>query len=282
MLENNVGGNVEAAATRPILSYQKLSIGDETAQYDDTIMANPTNARKTESNFILMSVLFSANHGCFNACLALAASRLGETGAWQSSILYISYTLSSLMGTTYLVKRLGARNALLLGMGLYCAYVGCFWVTKGLENDHRRVVVAYTGAGLGGMGASILWTAQGGYFSLAAKEHAKWLDQPLGESTASLAGIFAFLYLGGEVFLTLASSILVARTVSWETIFFIFTVIAVVSTLLFPMVIKDYPRDLEDYEVEDHLGSVFHKVTAASQLLWNDPKMKYMVNSLLS
>ena len=83
------------------------------------------------------------------------------------------------------------------------------------------------------------------------------------------------------MFLTLASSILVARTVSWETIFFIFTVIAVVSTLLFPMVIKDYPRDLEDYEVED-LGSVFHKVTAASQLLWNDPKMKYMVNSLVS
>jgi len=38
-------------------------------------------------NFTLLSILFSANHGCVVACLGLATARLGSTGAWQSGIL---------------------------------------------------------------------------------------------------------------------------------------------------------------------------------------------------
>lgn len=38
-------------------------------------------------NFILMSILFSANHGCVVACLSLATARLGSLGAYQSGLL---------------------------------------------------------------------------------------------------------------------------------------------------------------------------------------------------
>jgi len=45
------------------------------------------NPEKIVWNFALLSILFSANHGCVVACLGLATARLGSTGAWQSGIL---------------------------------------------------------------------------------------------------------------------------------------------------------------------------------------------------
>jgi len=40
------------------------------------------------ANFVLLSILFAANHGCVVACLGLATARLGSTtGAWQSGLL---------------------------------------------------------------------------------------------------------------------------------------------------------------------------------------------------
>jgi MFS family permease len=202
------------------------------------------------------------------ACLALATSRLGSTGAWQSGILYITYTASALLGATFIVKRFGARNSMWLGMALYCAYVACFYLATSLSNPK---LYAWTGAAIGGVGAGFLWTAQGSYFGKAAEEHAMWLQQPVSTSTASFAGIFAFLYLAEEVVLRLLSTVLLEVGVSWESIFGIYTAVTVVSTLAMPLV-RDYPRDVDPTHT-----TVFYKVTAAAQLLWKDPKMKYMI-----
>jgi hypothetical protein len=35
-------------------------------------------------NFIVLSILFSSNHGCVVACLSLATARLGSLGAYQN------------------------------------------------------------------------------------------------------------------------------------------------------------------------------------------------------
>ena len=107
---------VMATTTAPISSYQQLSVDEED---EGPSPADPVAARRTLLNFVLMSVLFSANHGCVFACLALASARLGSTGAWQSGILYITcYTASALLGATYIVKRAGARNSMWFGMAL--------------------------------------------------------------------------------------------------------------------------------------------------------------------
>jgi len=156
--------------------------------------------RKTAclSNFLLMSVLFSANHGCVVSCLALATTRLGgRVGAYQGGVLYASYTSSALLGATYVVKTLGARNALVTGMGAYVAYVSCFWFAAATNTaataaayasssdggtaaddasvllDWRGVVAALLGAAIGGAGAGFLWVAQGAYFARAAEEHSE-------------------------------------------------------------------------------------------------------------
>jgi len=84
---------------------------------------------------------------------------LGKIGAIQSGILFLSYTSSSLLGATYMSKKLGARNALICGTCLYCAYVGCFLFAT-LNNERTQAVAAVIGALVGGIGGGFIWTAQ--------------------------------------------------------------------------------------------------------------------------
>lgn len=213
-----------------------------------------------------MSKLFVA------ACLALATSRLGSTGAWQSGLLYLTYTLSAVLGATWIVKKFGARNAIGLGMLLYCVYVGCFWVATRYDALENQRLAAYTGAVVGGIGAGFLWTSQGSYFSQAAEVHAGHLHQSVSTSTSYFAGVFAFFYLAEELLLRLMSTILVP-ILTWESIFGLYTIIAVASTLAMPLVYNYVSHE----EVPESTTSAFYKITAAAQLLWKDPKMKYMI-----
>jgi hypothetical protein len=149
-------------------------------------------------------------------------------GAWQSGILYLACTLSALFGVTYIVKQLGARNSLVLGMSLYVAYGGCFVLALQQQSSRQEQIVwtAYSGAAIiGGIGTGFLWTAQGVYFSQAAEQHHQAalmrttteggeIDNAISSastsssSTGLLAGIFAFWYLAEEVALRLLSTLL--------------------------------------------------------------------------
>jgi hypothetical protein len=227
-----------------------------------------------------MALLFSANHGCVVSCLALASARLGAAGAKQSGILMMAYAASSLLGATYAVKTLGARNALMLGMGSYCFYVGCFYVATllGDDRDDLKVAAAYLGATIGGVGAGFLWTAQGTYFGLASQEYSRLLRTPVEESNAKLAGYFAFWYLFEELVMRMLSSVLLELNIaSWGAIFGIYTLVAVGSTLAMPCV-YDYPKTEDEGDDDDDSSAAFlRKATVAAKLLRDDPKMKHMI-----
>lgn len=216
---------------------------------------------------------------------------MGSVGALQSGILCLTYSASGILGATYVVKRYGPRNAMSLGMLCYCVYVGCFFVATRIGEKKGTEMVAYLGAAIGGIGAGFLWTAQGTFFGLASQDHAQKSQRPVEESTAKLAGIFAFLYLSEEVALKLLSfALLEFEIASWGTIFFIYTIVAVLSTLAMPM-IYDYPKTDDNnndannnndnegdggYDDNHDHESVFYKVTVALHLLIRDPKMKYV------
>lgn len=226
-------------------------------------------SNKTRNNFYLMALFFSTNHGCMVACLSLATARLGAVGAIQSGVLSLSYMASAVLGATYVVKRFGARNAMLTGMLLYCAYVACFWVATSYPAMEQ--VAALTGATIGGFGAGFLWTAQGSYLAMAAKHQAKESSTDLSECTSNLAGVFAFIYLIVELGIRFMPTVL-AGFVSWKSIYAIYTAIAF-SSAFGMLLVTDYGIDDE----ENPSTSVFYKVTAALQLLFKDPKMKYMI-----
>ena len=198
------------------------------------------SANRVFRNFLRMAMLFSANHGSTVACLALATARLGSVGAWQSGVLYITYTASSLLGATYITKQLGSRNAIMTGMLLYCVYVACFLVATRFKDIEKGA--ALVGAAIGGVGGGFLWTAQGAYFGQAAEEHARWLHQDVKLSTSYFAGIFAFVYLAEEVLLRfMSTALLETGRISWSIIFGVYTTVAIVSTLGMSLVYK-YPR----------------------------------------
>ena len=264
--------------------YEHVAI-EEDQHHDDALIipvygpttihqANAMEARRTISNFILMSILFSTNHASVVACLGLATSQLGSAGAWQSSILYLTYTGSAVLGATLAVKKFGSRDSLIWGMLLYFIYTACFSFAIMLRNYAvlSNIAVGLGGA-LGGIGGGVLWTAEGAYFSSAAEEHSALLVLPLSDSTALFAGIFAFIYLIAEVGLKSLSSILIELfKVPWPVIFLVYTTLTLLSTFMM-IFVKRYPWD----SAARSGVSALHKATAALQLIRIDPKMKYMI-----
>jgi MFS family permease len=233
---------------------------------------NYTAATACLRNFCLMSVLFSAVPAAALACLSLATARLGSTGAWQSGILYLTYTLSACTGATYVVKRMGSRDAMRLGMTLFCAYIAAFSVATVWPSSLQAA--AWTGAALGGAGSGLLWTAQGVYFSQAAEEYSLLSGRDWEASTSSLAGIFAFCLLAEETALDLASTFLIrVFGVPWKFIFVMFALVAVTATASMT-VVKQYPTEMAPVA---SLASISYKATAAFRLLANDSKMKYFI-----
>jgi len=243
---------------------------NETGITGSTSASRPTTIMY---NFILLSALFSANHGAVVSCLSLATARLGDLGSWQSSALYLSYTMSALFGATFVVKNMGPRNSIITGMWIYCVYVACFVIATIFPGI--KEVSALMGALVGGIGGGFLWTAQGSYFARASEEYALAKSLSIEDSTSLLGGIFAGIYLGFEVLLRLFSSIMLNWNWSWVSIFTGYTIVAVGAALLMAFAV-DYPASEEEKRRNDS-QSTFYKSTVTFRLLLSDPKMKYMV-----
>jgi len=268
---------------------------------------------RAEINFVWMSLLFSANHGAVVSCLGLATSRLGSrTGAWQSGILYLTYTLSAICGTTYIVKYFGSRNAMIFGMTAYIVYVACFYfATLPTWSQAQEQRIAWSGAAIGGIGAGCLWTAQGSYFTRAAQEYHRQQaysnetrqssnatdhsgqNLSIEDANAKLAGIFAFIYLLEEVGLrSLSTLMLKLGDSSWSTVFATYSIVTILSTMGMFVLVEDYrdndgsntthdvPSNEETEEQQEIITTSFEtrrKIMATLFLLINDPKMKYMI-----
>mmetsp|Transcript_20713 Transcript_20713/g.26735 ORF Transcript_20713/g.26735 Transcript_20713/m.26735 type:complete len:489 (-) Transcript_20713:26-1492(-) len=262
---------------RPLRDRGYHAIGDVElidAALDDQDRSNSVSlqtAKQIEWNFFWMCILFGANHGCVVSCLSLATKQFASIGAWQTAILYITYTGSAIFGATGVVKYLGGRDALVAGMALYCVYVAAFLAATLLPDQQR--LLAYSGAGVGGIGAGFLWTAQGAYFTMAAEKHANASGHPLEQSTNKFGSTFAFYYLALEVILRIISSLVGSvKAISWTVIFAVYFLVALSTTIGMLGVQKfDEPSKQGTAKVW------FNRSTVTLQLLWHDRKMKYMI-----
>lgn len=235
---------------------------------------SPHKPRTIIMNFILLAVLFSANHGAVVSCLSLASGRLGDLGNYQSSVLYLAYTCSALFGSTFVVKNIGAKKSISIGMWLYCSYVGCFVIATMFPSVKTFSVIL--GATIGGISGGFLWTAQGSYLARASNEYAMSKGRSIEDATALFSGIFAGIYLGEEVILKIFSSVMILNFQwSWLGVFSGYTVISLLSSLLM-IFITDF-TEAEEEERENDLHSNFYKATVTFRLLAKDPKMKYMI-----
>jgi hypothetical protein len=265
-------GSVELTMMRPRPQVEVEVEGEGEASPLATAPHDRSEA--TYRNFVRFSIFCAAVPASALACLALATARLGsEVGAWQSGILFATYTLSSVVGLSiYLVQRLGSRKAVILGQAMFGGgYVACFWMAVNVRVVAVAKVFAWVGAGIGGVGAAVFFTAQGVYFAQAAEAHALQSESSREESTSLFAGVFAFWFLVEETILELLSTFLVRICkVPWSAVFALYSMIAILATFC-TTTVWVYPRRQDDER------SACSVVTATVDLLVSDSKMKYMI-----
>lgn len=248
-------------------------------------------------NFVAMCVLFSINHGCVTACIALASSDLGsDLSAWSSGTLYLMYTLCALIGANAIVHVTGSKYGLASALLLYCAYIASFLVARETEGT-TKWVGAVLGSVIGGFAAGYLWTAQGPFMQAAAKLYSPFVPKEDGEeellpssggqdaksqnvamkkSNSLLAAIFGFTYLVSEALMKVASTYIPKHFSGGEnTIYIVFTILSVLCAfgMLFVSdltIVAGTATKNEDKSFRELLSV---KTLAAIRLLTTDSKM---------
>lgn len=119
---------------------------------------------------------------------------------------------------------------------------------------------------MGGTGAGILWTCQGGIFSTLCERVALCEARPLGHVTAEFAGHFAFIFLAFEgVMRALATVGSQHLGLEFHVVFYIFGGLAMLSTLCFCALATEMTQQTTN------VRSCGKAMSAIS--LWKDPKI---------
>mmetsp|Transcript_19058 Transcript_19058/g.24701 ORF Transcript_19058/g.24701 Transcript_19058/m.24701 type:complete len:450 (+) Transcript_19058:61-1410(+) len=242
-----------------------------------TIEKQQVSAHRIVRNFLIMSMAFALNHGTVTALIALASSDLGSAlGNASSSILYVCYTIVAAFFSHYTTANLGSKRTLVFGLSVYCLYVASYLIAYLIPSLQWFAICI--GACLGGIGAGVLWPAQGAYYSQAAQLLAELGQKERHETNAMLGGYFASCYLSGEVAMKLLSSIIPTYTgnAGIKILFIFFTIVACASAFAMSFV-DDLQKikTINQEQLEDKsLGAT---AFSAIKLLLKDPKCTLMI-----
>jgi len=182
-----------------------------------SLLAVPERAfrRKTLQNmppdtvfwtFFLMSISMSLNQGCVNSLTAIATATQGLLlGSIQIGVLYLFYLAGALFMAGEAVQRFGSKRTLEFGMCLYCIFILAFLLSHLFP---FRWTFAIMGSTIGGIGASLVWTAQGVYFAEAVRVYSVGTGEMSQAVSAKFSGYFGFIYLTCELLCRFLSSFL--------------------------------------------------------------------------
>jgi len=140
---------------------------------------------------------------------------------------------------------LSAKTSLVGSLALYAVYVGSYLVASLVPSLAWPLVLF--GAAVGGVGAGVLWTAQGTYFKLNARLYAEALGESDEKASSFFSATFAALYLGLEVFLKLGGSLVALYTPGDSgrlLILAAYPTVAVAATLALALLVADLQRPL--------------------------------------
>jgi len=212
---------------------------------------DPSQGSALLNNFVMFCITYSVAHATVDGVLAFSAAELGASiGSDGSAMLYFFYTFSSLLIARPAVRMLGAKRTVLFGLiGLLC-YVSAFFIAVSGGGSSG---IFLAGASIGGIGAGLLWTGQGSYYSINARAYAYVMLEPSGSaSLANFASIFASSYLLFEtLFKMFATIIYVAKDKegAWKSIVFgIYVTAACISVFFFGFIVKNLKPRLQNQQ----------------------------------
>jgi MFS family permease len=150
-----------------------------------------------QRNFFVFSLLFSVTHGTVDTILSYAAPELGGgTAGASGSLLYAAYTLTALLFARPLLRLVPSHRVVLFGLLGLLLYVCSFFVSLLLSASTAFAVFSVGGV-IGGVGAGLLWPAQGVFFARSASL-AVVSSSSENKAQSQLAARFASIYLIGE------------------------------------------------------------------------------------
>lgn len=205
------------------------------------------------TNFLVFSVLYGITHATVDGVLAFSTAELGASvGSEGSSLLYFFYTFSALLLAKPAVRHLGAQRAVLAGlMGLLFYVAGFLTALYGGDGFY------FVGACIGGIGAGLLWTGQGSYYSINARAYAYSSgDADSSAALATFASFFAAIYLLIETcFKLFATAMYLAKDKSsdWRPVVFgLYVAAALVAVISFPIFVKDLAPSAGQHQQQQH------------------------------
>ena len=250
---------------------KKTGLGGRPLPVSDDVIRIPKTpaSRKTYRNFLFVATMLSINYACTGNNIYMLVARFGAVGAWQSGAYFLALTLSATTFATYITKVCGSKQGMVIGLTLLTFYS---FSTALYTIVEQSVQVSVAGAAVGGIGAGIMWTAQGVYFGQSADNFAREQDIDSFCATSMLAGTFGFVFLTCETLMRLVSTVILSVNpeINWGIIFGVYSLVGVVTTcgMIFAY---EYPLTENQQEV------LLHKIESVFFLMMEDPKMKYLV-----
>ena len=164
------------------------------------------SVRNLWNNFAVLSFCFGITHGAQAAVLALASSLIGDRAAgFSTAILFACFTLTAIAFSGPFTMAYGPRNTMVFAQLLFFFYILSFTLAVVLPSAGAQVVTMIGSAGAG-IAASLLWTAQGVYYTLNARLYAIQSGADTDKTTMNFASVFGRFYLGCEMLMKLVAS----------------------------------------------------------------------------
>lgn len=243
----------------------------------EALTSSRQESKRCRREFSVMSWTLAINHATVTTPILFASSVLtNSNGQAGNAMLYGATLICSLFFSTLIFGVLGSKKGLSLSMGLYCVYVGLF-ATAALmceekvdgscvKSNSYQLIINLAGAFVGGIGAGILWTCQGAFFSSICERVAVAEDRETPNVTAELAGNFALIFLTMEAAVRASATLLTKYAhLNYPAVFYIFSGLALASALAFHVLATETGSTAPS-------GSLCAKATSAIRL-WKDPKI---------
>eukprot|EP01031_Cornospumella_fuschlensis_P033034 gene33034-39962_t len=224
----------------------------------------------SKRNFWCFCILFSIVHAAVDAVLAFSAAELGtKLGSSGGFTLYIFYTTSAFFFAKPLLQWLGAKQAVFLGLLGMLTYVASFFLS--ILFPTWALYLFLVGAGIGGLGAGVLWTAQGSYFAANAYEYTALVECDRDQVLTQFAATFAGFYLSFETcFKFVATMFFLSSTgsvdLSWRpTVFGMYATSAAIAIVLYYIIVQDFEHVANDSTHGDQVEVVFNANVAHAE-----------------
>uniref|UniRef100_A0A914H1Z4 Uncharacterized protein n=1 Tax=Globodera rostochiensis TaxID=31243 RepID=A0A914H1Z4_GLORO len=161
--------------------------------------------RKIGTDLLVISLAFLFLFTGFNGLQTLQTAINGDMGADSLCVLYLCMAISSLFVPPFILKRLGCKRTLVIGIGIHVLYFAANFIPRYYSLIPTSIVA--------GMAASCVWASKCVYITESAIKYAKLNVESTGVVIPRFFGYFFMFYHMGQVLGNVLSSLILGSAI---------------------------------------------------------------------